>query len=235
MPFKTGARTVPLILLVDDEISLQRAVEPLLRSRGYDVQTARTAREAMDDFAHAKPDLMILDLGLPDVDGLDVCRWVRERSDIPILVLSARGAERDKVRALDEGADDFVTKPFGPEELLARVRSALRRVFRPDDPGTGRLDVGHLVIDFDRRRVIRGGEEIRLTPKEFDLLSVLARNAGRVMTHRALLKAIWGATVIDQPEHLWVLVRQLRKKIEPDPRTPRYIQSEPWVGYRFGA
>jgi len=223
-----------VILLVDDERSIQRAVEPLLRSRGYDVQTARTAREAMDAFARYQPDLLILDLGLPDADGLDVCRWVRDRSEVPILVLSARGAERDKVKALDEGADDFVTKPFGPDELLARVRSALRRVFKPEDPGTGRLEVGDLIIDFDRRRVIRDNEEIRLTPKEFELLSVLARNAGRVMTHRALLKAVWGATSVDQPEHLWVLVRQLRKKLEPDPANPRYIQSEPWVGYRLG-
>jgi two-component system KDP operon response regulator KdpE len=224
-----------VILLVDDEISIQRAVEPLLRSRGYDVQMARTAREAMDAFTRYQPDLLILDLGLPDADGLDVCRWVRNRSEIPILVLSARGAERDKVKALDDGADDFVTKPFGPDELLARVRSALRRVFKPEDPGTGRLEVGDLVIDFDRRRVIRSSEEIRLTPKEFELLSVLARNAGRVMTHRALLKAVWGPASVDQPEHLWVLVRQLRKKVEPDPTTPRYIQSEPWVGYRFGS
>jgi two-component system KDP operon response regulator KdpE len=224
-----------LILLVDDEVSIQRAVEPLLRSRGYEVEVARTARGAMEAFDRYKPDLLILDLGLPDADGLDVCRWVRGRAETPILVLSARGAERDKVRALDEGADDFVTKPFGPEELLARVRSALRRVFRPEDPGTGRLEVGDLVIDFDRRRVIRAGEEIRLTPKEFDLLSLLARNAGRVMTHRALLKAIWGAANVDQPEHLWVLVRQVRRKIEPDPANPRYIQSEPWVGYRFGS
>lgn len=224
-----------LILLVDDELALQRAVEPLLRSRGYEVAVARTAREATDAFEQCKPDLMILDLGLPDGDGLDVCRWIRGRSEIPILVLSARGAERDKVRALDDGADDFVTKPFGPEELLARVRSGLRRVFKPEEPGVGRLDVGDLTIDFDRRRVIRAGDEIRLTPKEFDLLSVLARNAGRVMTHRALLKAVWGPTAVDQPEHLWVLVRQLRKKIEIDPGSPRYIESEPWVGYRIGS
>lgn len=188
----------------------------------------------MEAFSRHQPDLLILDLALPDADGLEICRWVRNRSEIPILVLSARGAEQDKVKALDEGADDFVTKPFGPEELLARVRSSLRRVFRPEDPDTGRLEVGDLVIDFDRRRLIRSGEEIRLTPKEFDLLSVLAHNAGRVMTHRALLKAVWGGANIDEPEHLWVLVRQLRKKVEPDPGRPRYIQSEPWVGYRLG-
>jgi two-component system KDP operon response regulator KdpE len=221
-----------MILLVDDETAIQRALDPLLRSRGYDVALARTSIEAIEAFSRFKPDLLILDLGLPDGDGLEVCRWVRDRSDIPILVLSARGSEQDKVKALDEGADDFVTKPFGPEELLARVRSALRRVFRTED--SGRLEVGDLVIDFDRRRLIRAGEEIRLTPKEFDLLNVLARNAGRVMTHRALLKAVWGTTNADEPEHLWVLVRQLRKKVEPDPARPRYIQSEPWVGYRLG-
>jgi two-component system, OmpR family, KDP operon response regulator KdpE len=224
-----------LILLVDDEVSIQRAVEPLLRSRGYDVVVGRSVREAREAFVRHKPDVLILDLGLPDGDGLDVCRWVRGRSDTPILVLSARGAEREKVRALDEGADDFITKPFGPEELLARVRSTLRRVFKPADPGTGRLEVGDLSIDFDRRRVVREGEDIRLTPKEFDLVSLLARNAGRVMTHRAILKAIWGPTNTEEPEHVWVLVRQLRKKHEPDPSNPRYIQSEPWVGYRFGS
>ena len=221
-----------MILLVDDEMAIQRALDPLLRSRGYDVALARTVTDAMAAFNRHRPDLLILDLGLPDADGVEFCRWVRDRSDIPILVLSARNAEQDKVKALDEGADDFVTKPFGPEELLARVRSALRRVFRAED--SGRLEVGDLVIDFDRRRLIRAGEEIRLTPKEFDLLSVLARNAGRVMTHRSLLKAVWGATTTDEPEHLWVLVRQLRKKVEVDPARPRYIQSEPWVGYRLG-
>ena len=224
----------PLILLIDDDVSLQRAVEPLLRSRSYEVLIARTAREAMESFLRHKPDLLILDLGLPDADGLEVCRWVRGRSEVPVLVLSARGNERDKVKALDDGADDFVTKPFGPEELLARVRTALRRVYTPEEPGTGRLEAGDLVIDFDRRRVIRSGEDIRLTAKEFDLLSVLARHAGRVMTHRALLKAVWGPDRADEPEHLWVLVRQLRKKLEPDSSNPRYIQSEPWVGYRFG-
>lgn len=223
-----------LILVIDDERALQRAIDPLLRSRGYDVVSARTAQEAKDAFTRYTPDLLILDLGLPDADGLDVCRWVRGRSDVPILVLSARDAERDKVKALDDGADDFVTKPFGPDELLARVRSALRRVFRPEDPGRGKIDAGDLVVDFDRRRVIRLNEDIRLTPKEFDLLSVLVRNAGRVMTHRALLNAVWGAAGVDQPERLWVLVRQLRKKLEVDPAAPLYIQSEPWVGYRFG-
>jgi len=223
------------ILLVDDEVAIQRAVTPLLRSQGYDVEIAGTAREALSVFERVRPDLIVLDLGLPDADGLTVCRRVRAESDVPILVLSARGAEKEKVAALDQGADDFVTKPFGPDELLARLRTVLRRSLRTGEPGTGRLEAGDLVIDFDRRRIVRGNDEIRLTPKEFDLVALLARNAGRVLTHRAILKAIWGPQAVDQPEYLWVLVGQLRKKLETDPAHPRYIQSEPWVGYRFGA
>jgi two-component system KDP operon response regulator KdpE len=223
------------ILLVDDDVPIQRAVTPLLESQGYEVETAGTARDALNAFERVRPDLIVLDLGLPDADGLTVCRQIRAESDVPILVLSARDAEKEKVLALDQGADDFVTKPFGPDELLARIRTVLRRALRTGEPGTGRLEVGDLVIDFDRRRIVRGSDEIRLTPKEFDLVAVLARHAGRVLTHRALLKAIWGPQAVDQPEHLWVLVGQLRKKLEADPSHPRYIQSEPWVGYRFGA
>jgi two-component system KDP operon response regulator KdpE len=152
---------------------------------------------------------------------------------VPIVVLSARGGESDKVKALDLGADDYVTKPFGPEELLARIRVALRRVMASDDAETGVLRVGDLMIDYDRRRVLREAAEIRLTPKEFELLSLLARNHDRVLTHRALLKAIWGGNAVEQPEHLWTLVAQVRKKIEPDPANPRYLLSEPWVGYRL--
>lgn len=223
------------ILLVDDEASIQRAVTPLLRSQGYEVETASTARDALSAYERLRPDLIVLDLGLPDADGLTVCQRVRAESDVPILVLSARGAEKEKVTALDQGADDFVTKPFGPDELLARIRTVLRRVLRTGASGTGRLEVGDLSIDFDRRRIVRGSDEIRLTPKEFELVALLARNAGRVLTHRALLNAIWGLRAVDQPEHLWVLVGQVRKKLEVDPSHPRYIQSEPWVGYRFGS
>jgi two-component system, OmpR family, KDP operon response regulator KdpE len=221
------------ILLVDDEVPIQRAVAPLLRARGYEVDVVGTGSEALN-LAHAQPpDLIVLDLGLPDIEGPEVCRRIRGESAVPILVLSVRGSEADKVSALDLGADDYVTKPFGPEELLARIRVALRRVFSSDDAPSGRLQAGDLTIDYDRRRVLRGNDEIRLTPKEFELLALLARSADRVLTHRAILRAVWGANAVSQPEHLWVLMAQLRKKIEPDPSHPRYLLSEPWVGYRF--
>jgi two-component system KDP operon response regulator KdpE len=221
------------ILLVDDEVAIQRAVAPLLRSRGYDVDVVGTGIEAVSAVADRPPDLIVLDLGLPDLEGTEVCRRIRQHSKAPIIVLSARGAEADKVAVLDLGADDYVTKPFGPEELMARIRVALRRVFEPEAAEVGRVKVADLTIDFDRRRVERGDEDIRLTPKEFELLALLARNPDRVLTHRAILKAIWGANAVDQPEHLWVLVAQLRKKIEIDPSQPRYLVSEPWVGYRL--
>ena len=223
----------PRILLVDDEVSIQRAMAPLLRSRGYDVTMASTGREALDGFARERPDLIILDLGLPDMDGIEICRLVREQGDTPILVLSARGAEKEKVLALDQGADDYVTKPFGADELLARVRAALRRSLGRDQAAQGRVERGGLSVDFDRRRVHRDGVEIRLTPKEFELLTLLVMHAGRVLTHRAILKAIWGPYSTGQPEHLRVLVQQLRRKIEPDASHPRYVLTEPWVGYRF--
>ena len=226
--------TTPVqILLVDDEASILRSLTPLLRSRGYAVTTAASGREALDVFHRERPDLLVLDLGLPDMEGIDVCRQVRNRSDTPILVLSARGTERDKVAALDEGADDYVTKPFGPEEFMARVRAALRRSLGRQGQLHGRVRCADLTIDFDRRRVYRGDAEIRLTPKEFDLLTLLASHAGRVLTHRTILKAIWGLHSVEQPEVLRVLIGQLRKKIEPDPAHPRYLLTEPWVGYRF--
>jgi two-component system KDP operon response regulator KdpE len=223
----------PRVLLVDDEASIQRAVGPLLKARGYELDVAGTGAEALRAFADRPPDLIILDLGLPDMEGTEVCRRIRAESAVPIVVLSARGAESDKVNALDLGADDYVTKPFGPEELLARIRVALRRVQSQDDTEKGHLRAGDLTIDYDRRRVLRGETEIRLTPKEFELLSFLARNHDRVLTHRVILKEIWGSNAVEQPEHLWTLVAQLRKKIEPDAANPRYVLSEPWVGYRF--
>ena len=223
------------ILLVDDEDSIQRAMGPLLRSRGYAVLPARSGREALETFERERPTLVILDLGLPDMDGAEVCRYVRDRSETPILILSARGEEKHKVAVLDHGADDYITKPFGPEELLARVRALLRRSLGREAPQHGQLTRGDLTIDFDRRRVNVAGADVRLTPKEFELLTLLAGHAGRVLTHRAILKAIWGPHSTDQPEHLRVLMGQLRKKIEPDPTHPRYLITEPWVGYRFAA
>lgn len=223
----------PRILLVDDEVSIQRAVAPLLKSRGYDVEVAAAGAAAIEAVGARPPDVVVLDLGLPDLDGTEVCARIRKISTAPIIILSARGSETDKVRALDLGADDYITKPFGPEELLARIRVALRRASGGVGVSTGQVSAGDLTIDYDRRRVVRAGEEIRLTPKEFELLSLLARNADRVLTHRAILKSIWGPNAVEQPEHLWTLVAQLRKRIEPDPGSPRYLVSEPWVGYRF--
>ena len=220
------------ILIIDDEPNILATLAPLLRSRGYEVITAMSGRAALESIERENPDLIVLDLGLPDMDGVDVTRLVRDGRSTPIVVLSARGAERDKVRALDAGADDYVTKPFGTEELLARVRVALRRT-EPAPPSSGPIISGSLVIDRERFRVVRDGQEVRLTPKEFELLTFFAQHPGRVLTHRAILKAIWGPHAVDQPEHLRVLVGSLRKKIEPDPSSPRYILTEPWVGYRF--
>jgi two-component system KDP operon response regulator KdpE len=220
------------ILVVDDEPNILATLAPLLRSRGYEVSTAMTGRAALESVERETPDLIVLDLGLPDMDGVEVTRLVRDGRATPIVVLSARGAEGDKVRALDAGADDYVTKPFGTEELLARVRVALRRTDQTPAPA-GPLVRGGLVIDRERFRVVRDGEDVRLTPKEFELLTFLAQHPGRVLTHRAILKAIWGPHAIDQPEHLRVLIGSLRKKIELDPANPRFILTEPWVGYRF--
>lgn len=220
------------ILVVDDEPNILSTLAPLLRSRGYDVLTAMNGRSAVETAERDKPDLIVLDLGLPDIDGVEVCRIVRESQGVPIVVLSARGTEKDKVRALDIGANDYVTKPFGTEELLARIRVALRRVDNSSPPSQP-IVRGGLVIDRERFRVLRDDEEIRLTPKEFELLTYLAQHPGRVLTHRTILKALWGPHAVDQPEHLRVLVASLRKKIEPNPSSPKYILTEPWVGYRF--
>lgn len=220
------------ILIVDDEPSILATMAPLLRAKGYEVATATTGYAALEAVDRQPPQLVILDLTLPDLDGIEVCRRLREGRAIPIVVLSARGGEPDKVAALDGGADDYVTKPFGAEELLARIRVALRRTEIAPTP-SGPIGRGDLAIDVDRRRVTRGTEEIRLTPKEFELLIFLAQHPGRVLTHRTILKTIWGPNAVDQPEHLRVLVNSLRRKIERDPARPQYILTEPWVGYRF--
>jgi len=223
---------VTRILVVDDEPSILAAVVPLLQGRGYDVLTATSGQAALDAVHRERPQLVILDLGLPDMEGAEACRRIREGRSLPIVVLSARNAEHEKVAALDAGADDYVTKPFGPDELLARLRAALRRT-EPGAIPVGQVERGDILVDVDQRRVTRRGEEIRLTPKEFDLLLFLARYPGRVLTHRTILRAIWGPNAVDQPEHLRVLVASLRRKLEMDPSQPRYIQTEPWVGYRF--
>jgi two-component system, OmpR family, KDP operon response regulator KdpE len=224
MPFR--------VLLVDDEPAILATVAPLLRARGYQVSTAMSGTAGLEAVQRVTPDVIILDLGLPDIDGVEVCRIIRDGGLTPIIVLSALRAEAEKVKALDAGADDYVTKPFGTEELLARLRVALRR----SEPGSSGDDVivrGDLTIDRTRHQVRRGTETIRLTPKEFDLLVFMAQRPGRVLTHRTILNAIWGPHAIDQPEHLRVLLRSLRTKLEPDPSRPRYIETEPWVGYRF--
>jgi two-component system, OmpR family, KDP operon response regulator KdpE len=222
----------PRILIVDDEPNILGTLAPILRDRGYEVFTAMNGGSALETVHRERLDLIVLDLGLPDTDGIDLCRTIRDSLSVPIVVLSARGAETDKVRALDAGADDYVTKPFGTEELLARIRANLRRSDAPSPPSEP-LVRGNLVIDRERFRVMRDGEEVRLTPKEFELLTYLAQHAGRVLTHRAILRAIWGPNALDQPEHLRVLIGALRKKIEANPASPRYILTEPWVGYRF--
>jgi two-component system KDP operon response regulator KdpE len=219
------------ILIVDDEPSILATMAPLLRARGYDVSTATSGHAALEAVDREPPQLVILDLGLPDLNGIEVARRLREGRAVPILVLSARGAEQDKVAALDAGADDYVTKPFGSEELLARVRAALRRGDSAAPAGV--IKRGDLTIDVDRRRVVRGSDELRLTPKELELLLFLAQHPGRVLTHRAILKAIWGPNAVDQPEHLRVLINSLRRKLERDSANPQYIKTEPWVGYRF--
>jgi two-component system, OmpR family, KDP operon response regulator KdpE len=219
------------ILIVDDEPNILASLAPLLSGRGYDVLTAMSGHAALESAQRDAPDVIILDLGLPDLDGVEVCRQIRESQATPIVVLSARGAEKDKVRALDAGADDYVTKPFGTEELLARIRAALRRIDTP--PASEPIVRGNLVIDRERFRVVLEGKEVRLTPKEFELLTYLAQRPGRVLTHRAILRAIWGPQAVDQPEHLRVLIGSLRRKIEPNPSAPLYILTEPWVGYRF--
>ena len=222
----------PRILIVDDEPNILGTLAPILRDRGYDVFTAMNGGSALETVHRERLDLIVLDLGLPDTDGIELCRTIRDSLSVPIVVLSARGAETDKVRALDAGADDYVTKPFGTEELLARIRANLRRSDAPSPPSEP-LVRGSLIIDRERFRVMRDGEELRLTPKEFELLTYLAQHAGRVLTHRAILRAIWGPNALDQPEHLRVLIGALRKKIEANPASPRYILTEPWVGYRF--
>jgi two-component system KDP operon response regulator KdpE len=222
----------PIVLVVDDEPQILRVIRASLPLRGYEVITASSGEEALDQIGKQVPDLIILDLVMPEMSGLDVCRRVREFSTVPIIVLSAKGAESDKVAALDLGADDYVTKPFGMDELLARVRAVLRRLAVSESENRV-LTVGDVSVDVDERRVVVAEKEVKLTPKEFDVLKYLVSNAGKVVTHRALLQAVWGWQSTDQTEYLRVFINQLRRKIEPNLDHPRYILTEPWVGYRF--
>ena len=224
-----------VVLIVDDEPETVKYVSTNLRVRGYDVLTAEDGRTALKEFGESLVDLIILDIMMPGADGFEVCQAVRRESDVPIIMLSARGQEGDIVRALDLGADDYLTKPFGVAELLARVRAALRRTTQTGVAPRPSLVLEGLEIDFATQHLMVLGREVRLTPTEYRLLAHLAINAGRVLTHRALLQAVWGPEYGEETEYLWAYIRRLRRKIEPEPGNPRYILTLPGVGYSFDA
>jgi two-component system KDP operon response regulator KdpE len=220
------------ILVVDDDPQIRRVMKATLVGHSYEVIEARTGEDALEKTSLEPPSLVLLDMNMPGMGGLETCRAIRASSDMPVIILSVRNTEKDKVAALDAGADDYVTKPFGMNELLARVRANLRRVptGSEEDPV---IEIGDFRIDIAARRVTVRRHEVRLTPKEFDLLSFMARRPGKVINHRTLLAAIWGGQSTEQVEYLRVFVGQLRKKLEPDAASPRYLVTEPWVGYRF--
>ncbi len=221
------------ILVVDDESQITRVLRTSLSSHGYDIRVANDGETALEIMKDWSPDLVITDLAMPNMDGLELCRRLRLATRIPIIVLSVRGEEKTKVQALDAGADDYVTKPFGIEELLARVRANLRRAPAAENEESRLIEIGDFRIDLAAHKVTVRRREVHLTPKEFDLLTYLARHPGKVTTHRTLLGAIWGGQSTEQVEYLRVFVGQLRKKLEPETSSPRYIVTEPWVGYRF--
>jgi two-component system KDP operon response regulator KdpE len=225
----------PRILVVDDEPQLTRVLRTGLGARGYDVRAAADGLTALDTFNDWHPDLVITDLGMPNMNGIELCRRLRAISQVPIIVLSAKGEEQTKVEALDTGADDFVTKPFGIHELLARVRASLRRAATSiaNEAALTVIEAGDFHVDLESRKLTVLGREIHLTPKEFELLTYFIQHPGKVLTHRNLLAALWGGNYVEQNEYLRVFVGNLRKKIETDPATPRYIITEPWIGYRF--
>jgi two-component system KDP operon response regulator KdpE len=223
------------ILIVDDEPQITRVLRRSLTTHSYDVRVASDGLAALQTFGDWPPDLVVTDLSMPGTDGLQLCRNLRAISQVPIIVLSVRGEEGTKVQALDAGADDYVTKPFGMDELLARIRAALRRAeaAKMDEVVSPVLEVADFRIDLENRSVAVKGLEVHLTPKEYDLMVYLVSHPGKVLTHRTLLTAIWGGESVEQTEYLRVFVGQLRKKIEPQPAAPRYILTEPWIGYRF--
>ncbi|HSK44945.1 MAG TPA: response regulator transcription factor [Candidatus Binatia bacterium] len=220
------------ILVVDDETQIARVLKTALSSQGYEVKTAGDGESALNLAVDWIPDLVVTDLSMPGMTGIELCRLVRERSQVPIIVLSVRGEEKTKIEALDAGADDYVTKPFSVSELLARVRANLRRAAATQESPVALVEDGDFYINPESRVVRVRGKEVHLTPKEFELLMFMARHPNKVLTHRVLLNAVWGGESVQQPEYLRVFINQLRKKIEPgDP--PRYILTDPWVGYRF--
>lgn len=223
----------PHVLVIDDESQILSALKTILHRKGYQVTTASLGEEGLALAATSLPDIVILDLGLPDMEGIEVCTRLREWTHLPIIVLSVREGEQDKVAALDAGADDYLTKPFGVEELLARVRVGLRHLTLRQGHPEPIVQAGGVEIDLARRIVVRSGEEVRLTPTEYELLAYLAANAGRVLTHSAILGHVWGWAEADNVEYLRVYMMQLRKKLEQDPRHPEFLITEPGVGYRF--
>jgi len=222
------------ILVVDDEPQIRRVMRVILAGENYEIVEARSGEAALLRFREFLPDLVLLDLNMPGMSGLETCRALRETSDVPIVVLTVRHEEEEKVEVLDAGADDYVTKPFGKQELLARIRAALRRSVASPSTGPKTFTSGDLEIDFETRKIRSGKNIVRLTPKEFDLLRYLVSHAGKPVPHRELLQAVWGPDYGDQTDYLRVFVTHLRKKIEPNPAKPQYILTEPWVGYRFG-
>lgn len=221
------------ILVVDDEPQIRRMMRATLTANGYQIDEARTGEDALSRFRDYLPDLVLLDLNMPGMDGLETCRALRTGSDVPIIILTVRNTEREKVEALDAGADDYVTKPFGIEELLARIRAALRRAPTSPEGGPRTFSSKDLEIDFDARRIRANGNNVRLTPKEFDLLRFLVSQGGRPVPHREILQTVWGPDYGDETDYLRVFINHLRKKIETNPARPKYVLTEPWVGYRF--
>ena len=221
------------ILVVDDDPQIRRVMRVTLTAQGYEVDDARTGEEALEKLREPRFDLVLLDMNMPGMSGVEVCSLIRERSEIAIVMLTVRDTEADKVAALDAGADDYVTKPFTTLELLARIRAALRRTPATHGPASGRLRLSAVEIDFDARRVVRGRHATRLTPKEFDVLRYLVAHTNKVVTHRELLQAVWGPDYGDEVDHLRVVINQIRKKIEAHPSKPVHVLTEPWVGYRF--
>ncbi len=222
---------VKRILVVDDELPITRALRHGLSAHRFDVRTAADGEGALDTFRDFHPDLVITDLQMPGMSGIDLCRRIREQSQVPLIVLSVKGEEKTKVAALEAGADDYITKPFGMDELVARIRAVLRR--SPESGSAVQIEKGDFEVNVDAHQASVRGEEVRLTPKEFDLLLYMLKHHDTVMTHKSLLSAVWGPNFAGQTEYLRVFLGNLRKKIELDPARPEYIKTEPWVGYRF--